>query len=80
MFAHTTTADMPLYDLTKDPSRWSPSDRPTLFVCRRGNDSLVASRLVRQRAATSQPPPTVVDLVGGLRAYSHHVDPHFPVY
>ncbi|BEI80545.1 hypothetical protein CcaverHIS002_0110740 [Cutaneotrichosporon cavernicola] len=45
-----------------------------IFLCRRGNDSQVAAAAFRQsgREAT--------DVRGGLVAWSHEIDPHFPLY
>jgi len=45
-------------------------------VCRRGNDSLLAARALRAEDDSLD----IVDLVGGLQAWSKEVNPNFPIY
>ena len=64
--------DIPLSKLAKDGI--AESVLPTIVVCRRGNDSLTAARLLQEAGHDAR------DVVGGLRAWSEQVDRKFPVY
>ena len=44
-------------------------------VCRRGNDSQHAVRLLREHGVVD-----AVDVIGGLEAWAHQADVQFPVY
>jgi len=66
--------DIPLQDLLKNPSQSSTSEVPVAVLCRRGNDSLVATRALREAGINAR------DVVGGLQAWSRTVDPQFPTY
>lgn len=54
-----------------------------VFLCKQGNDSQLAAAAVRKAlkerdGAASQ--RKIRDVRGGLRAWTKHVDPDFPVY
>ncbi|GAA5836039.1 hypothetical protein JCM11251_006631 [Rhodosporidiobolus azoricus] len=60
----------------------APSDRVT-FICRRGNDSLLAARAVKRYLATQSldgPTMMVDDVVGGVTAWAKEGEEGFPVY
>eukprot|EP00250_Pteridium_aquilinum_P035053 c8531_g1_i1 orf=92-1465(+) len=46
-----------------------------IVVCRRGNDSQLAVKLLRDNGN-----PDVVDIIGGLQSWAEDVDPLFPTY
>ncbi|KAJ9111389.1 hypothetical protein QFC19_001157 [Naganishia cerealis] len=54
------------------------------FLCRRGNDSLVSAIALRKALQEVDPENSrnwqIKDVIGGVRAWSKEVDPHFPVY
>lgn len=64
-----------------------PKQKTVAFVCRRGNDSLLASRALRRwlddseesRVADDAGSIRIVDVVGGLTAYAKEEE-GFPVY
>ncbi|ORX34505.1 hypothetical protein BD324DRAFT_683449 [Kockovaella imperatae] len=67
--------NVPLADILAHPdemTRRYPGQ--IVFVCRQGNDSLLAAEKVQEAGGT------VKDLRGGLVAWSRDVDPEFPVY
>jgi adenylyltransferase/sulfurtransferase len=71
-------ADIPLNELTANPSAYLSSKREIYVVCRLGNDSQIAASCLREAKKGEE---TVVrDVIGGLRAWARHVDPTFPVY
>lgn len=89
--------DVPFATLLKDPTialrlanrRESQegnlgSRLPIYFVCRRGNDSLLAARAVRRSLLAAEGDEggegAVGDVVGGLLAWSREVDGEFPMY
>lgn len=84
-------ADIPFPRLLKDPSLalassdadQPPPDRIT-FICRRGNDSLLASRALRRYLEAHDPPKAntieVDDVVGGLSAWARQGEEGFPIY
>jgi adenylyltransferase/sulfurtransferase len=43
-------------------------------ICRRGNDSQEAVQFLHSQGISA------VDVVGGLEAWSSHIDPEFPIY
>jgi rhodanese-related sulfurtransferase len=63
-----------------------PGVKEVYFVCRRGNDSLVSARaLVEALDRVDAEGRTdsdwkVMDVAGGVRAWSRSVDPLFPLY
>jgi len=82
--------DVPFTKFLKNPSLalspqlndGSSSNSPTIaFLCRRGNDSLLASRALRRWINENEETPDVriVDVVGGLTAYAKEEE-GFPVY
>jgi adenylyltransferase/sulfurtransferase len=50
------------------------------FICRRGNDSLLAAARLRDSLEDRGLKANVRDVTGGLVAWSRDVDPEFPVY
>ena len=72
--------DIPLAEILSSPERL-PTASEVIFLCRRGNDSLLAaSRLRTSLDERSIPGVEVRDVVGGLAAWSKDVDPGFPIY
>jgi adenylyltransferase/sulfurtransferase len=82
--------DVPLAELLKTPEQYLPLQGcRTFIVCRLGNDSQVAARALREAFVTKhglsgtdegQLVHQVVDVTGGLRAWTRDVDPSFPIY
>ena len=50
--------------------------RAVYVICKRGNDSQIATGILRQIL----PGTTVKDVIGGLHAWAKHIDHQFPVY
>ncbi|POY73143.1 hypothetical protein BMF94_3836 [Rhodotorula taiwanensis] len=85
------SVNIPFPRLLKDPSLalassdadQPPPDRIT-FICRRGNDSLLASRALRRYLEAHDPPKAttieVDDVVGGLSAWARQGEEGFPIY
>ena len=48
------------------------------IVCRQGNDSQVAVKLLREKLKDL--PLSIKDIRGGLKAWAKHIDSTFPVY
>lgn len=91
--------DVPFSKFLKDPSLalsgiddvsslTSPSSPSTIaFICRRGNDSLLASRALRRwvheksegEEGESKEGIRIVDVLGGLTAYAREEE-GFPIY
>lgn len=81
-------ADLPLETILESPrdtlgrllvGRATRTD--LYFVCRRGNDSLIAASAARQALGDeSANVGRIVNVIGGVRAWSRDVDPNFPVY
>ena len=74
-----TWADVPLNDLVADPASHLLAEdkiKSTYVVCRLGNDSQIAADALRGLLSGTE----VMDLIGGLKAWTRHVDPNFPVY
>ncbi|KAJ7470388.1 hypothetical protein FB451DRAFT_1253579 [Mycena latifolia] len=69
--------NVPLNELTANPNAHL-TKRETFVVCRLGNDSQIAA--ISLREATKGDERVVKDVIGGLRAWTRHVDPTFPVY
>ncbi|KAF9926464.1 Molybdenum cofactor synthesis protein 3 [Linnemannia zychae] len=53
------------------------TDRPVYVVCRRGNDSQPAVRILQENNITTG---EVKDIVGGLEQWSNLINPDFPKY
>ncbi|KAF9325819.1 Molybdenum cofactor synthesis protein 3 [Podila minutissima] len=53
------------------------SSKPIYVVCRRGNDSQPAARILQEAGVTAG---EVKDVVGGLDRWSDKIDPSFPKY
>ncbi|CEQ42757.1 SPOSA6832_04609 [Sporobolomyces salmonicolor] len=77
----------PLSTLTTPPRGLAEPAQPIVFICRRGNDSLLASRALRRWLAENQDGERqgrvkVVDVVGGLNAWANEEagEKGFPVY
>ncbi|KAJ6606602.1 hypothetical protein DFH09DRAFT_1120742 [Mycena vulgaris] len=70
--------NVPLNELAANPSACLSAKRETYVICRLGNDSQIAASSLRE--ATKGQEITVRDVIGGLRAWTRHVDPTFPVY
>ncbi|KIM84773.1 hypothetical protein PILCRDRAFT_817569, partial [Piloderma croceum F 1598] len=71
--------NVPLSDLVADPASYLPAEdevKSTYVVCRLGNDSQIAADALRGLSTGTG----IMDLIGGLRAWTKHVDPNFPVY
>jgi adenylyltransferase/sulfurtransferase len=66
--------DVPFPDILANPS--SLHGEEIIFICRRGNDSLVAARKLRSSGFTGR----VRDVKGGIEAWSRDVDQSFPSY
>ncbi|GAA6006854.1 hypothetical protein JCM11491_003206 [Sporobolomyces phaffii] len=84
------SVNVPFAKLLKDPRLAFGSEEEEegtiAVVCRRGNDSLLASRALRrwssssaERASSRGGRVRIVDVVGGLTAYAR-TEPGFPVY
>jgi rhodanese-related sulfurtransferase len=70
--------DVPLKEILSDPEAYvtDSSNDGLYIVCRLGNDSQIAAETLRRAAGHL----IIKDIIGGLRAWSNQVDPHFPVY
>ncbi|CAO3566813.1 unnamed protein product [Mortierella alpina] len=53
------------------------TDQPVYVVCRRGNDSQPAVRILQEHGITTG---EIKDLVGGLDQWADRIDPDFPKY
>ncbi|WVQ97862.1 hypothetical protein IAU59_004978 [Kwoniella sp. CBS 9459] len=77
------STNIPLPSILKDPSI-VPTSPDVVFLCKRGNDSQLAAKVLRQsrksEMAGSEGGIRVRDVRGGLLAWSRDVDPDFPVY
>jgi len=71
--------DIPLAALAKqvETVHRDASGRPIVVVCRRGNDSQEAVRVLQSSGVF---PQSIVSLAGGLDRWSDEVDPSFPKY
>jgi len=70
---------IPLGDLVADPASHLPANgavKSTYVVCRLGNDSQIAANALREQSSGTE----IMDLIGGLKAWTQYVDPNFPVY
>lgn len=75
---------------TAGTSSRSRNARQVIFLCKQGNDSQLAARTMRREMAEEKAKSSdvvgfaddlvVKDVRGGLRAWSEHVDPTFPLY
>lgn len=58
-----------------------PNSQDTVFICKKGNDSLLAARALRKRIDGGEGDGgRVRDVRGGLVAWAKDVDPDFPLY
>ncbi|KAK1926506.1 hypothetical protein DB88DRAFT_508602 [Papiliotrema laurentii] len=73
------TINIPFDKILKDPTQIPNADE-TIFICRRGNDSLLAARALRASLEERGQQGEVKDVMGGLVAWARDVDPDFPVY
>ena len=55
-----------------------PCPVPVVVVCRRGNDSQIAVECLQDKLSGAD--VKVVDIQGGLHAWTRQVDPDFPTY
>ncbi|KAJ7197251.1 hypothetical protein GGX14DRAFT_668798 [Mycena pura] len=69
--------NVPLRELTANPHPYLSTPREIYVVCRLGNDSQIAASSLREVRTEDI---KVKDVIGGLRAWTRHVDPTFPVY
>lgn len=79
---------MPLETLLQSPQdtlsrlvEGRPTQPDVYFICRRGNDSLIAAAAAQQ--AMQESPARIgriMNVAGGVRAWSRDVDPAFPIY
>jgi adenylyltransferase/sulfurtransferase len=91
----TCRTDIPMETFVKDPiknvqslleesSAEDTAGANIYFLCRRGNDSLVSALALRNALQEADPGNSrnwqIRDVIGGVRAWSKDVDPHFPVY
>ncbi|XP_070578956.1 adenylyltransferase and sulfurtransferase MOCS3-like [Ptychodera flava] len=53
---------------------------PVYVVCRLGNDSQKAVKILQDKLSVSDVPVTVKDIQGGLMAWAKKIDPEFPQY
>lgn len=80
--------DIPFAQLLYDPSLVTPhltQAKRAYFICRKGNDSFLAARAFRRYLAsatveTGEEDVEVIDVRGGLQAWSRLVDVGFPIY
>lgn len=63
-----------------EATRTRTQGQTVYVVCRRGNDSQQAVRLLNESVASDGTTIHFADLVGGLRSWAAVVDPEFPVY
>jgi len=71
--------NVPLSELVADPTSHLLANgevQSTYIVCRLGNDSQIAANALRALSSGI----VIMDLIGGLKAWTKHVDPHFPEY
>ncbi|KAJ7090203.1 molybdenum cofactor synthesis 3 [Mycena belliarum] len=66
--------NVPLNELTANPHAYVAKGE-TFVVCRLGNDSQIAASSLRDAKKGR-----IRDVIGGLRAWTQHVDPAFPIY
>ncbi|KAF9377441.1 Molybdenum cofactor synthesis protein 3 [Podila verticillata] len=74
--------NIPLKNLPKEIEQikqtlGADSSKPIYVVCRRGNDSQPAARILQEASVTTG---EIKDLVGGLDRWSDKIDPSFPKY
>ncbi|KAJ7702413.1 hypothetical protein B0H17DRAFT_923597 [Mycena rosella] len=69
--------NVPLNELTANPNACL-AKRQMFIICRLGNDSQIAASSLRETKHGEE--CVVRDVIGGLRAWTRHVDPTFPVY
>ncbi|KAK7023856.1 adenylyltransferase [Favolaschia claudopus] len=69
--------NVPLNELTANPESHLVHHRKIFVVCRLGNDSQIAASSLREKKGDDV---VVRDVIGGLKAWTRHIDPNFPVY
>ncbi|CAK5264722.1 unnamed protein product [Mycena citricolor] len=69
--------NIPLTELLASPPESLAAEDSIYFVCRLGNDSQLAASSIRKHV---KPGAIVKDVVGGLRAWTQHIDSTFPAY
>ncbi|KAG8833714.1 Urmylation protein [Serendipita sp. 399] len=73
--------NVPLSELVHDPKSHIPPEGSVVVVCRLGNDSQIAAKALQELLGVNgMKGRAIVDMIGGLRAWSRDVDPNFPVY
>ncbi|KAF9160542.1 Molybdenum cofactor synthesis protein 3 [Actinomortierella ambigua] len=77
-----SSLNIPLKDLSKQIDQVKDqlrgqSQLPIYVVCRRGNDSQPAARLLQEQGITTG---EIRDIVGGLDRWADKIDPEFPKY
>ncbi|GJJ70548.1 adenylyltransferase and sulfurtransferase [Entomortierella parvispora] len=78
-----SSLNIPLKDLELPESieqvkkRLNAKDEPVYIVCRRGNDSQPAVRILQEQGITTG---DIKDIVGGLNLWTDKIDPSFPKY
>ncbi|KAG0238942.1 Molybdenum cofactor synthesis protein 3 [Actinomortierella wolfii] len=77
-----SSINIPLKDLAKEMDRIKEQlhdkvDQPIYVICRRGNDSQPATRLLQEQGITTG---EIRDIVGGLESWADKIDPDFPKY
>lgn len=70
------TTDIPLKELEKKEQIDERIREPVYVVCRYGNDSQAAVRLLKDKFGLEN----IHDIAGGLHRWSIDVDPDFPIY
>ncbi|KAG6334117.1 hypothetical protein ID866_4979 [Astraeus odoratus] len=70
--------NVPLPELLANPAAHIPTTHTdkVFVICRLGNDSQIAAQALRDLDSSLD----IKDVIGGLRAWSQHVDPQFPIY
>ena len=72
-----TTLQYPGQDWDQVKERLTAGDDQDIYViCRRGNDSQIATKLLR----TLLPGINIRDVIGGLHAWTKYIDSNFPRY
>ncbi|KAJ8678690.1 hypothetical protein QAD02_014477 [Eretmocerus hayati] len=71
---HTSSLD----DLKTEMVKVGPSISQIFVICRRGNDSQKAVKILKN--SISDPSIQVKDIIGGIHAWTHQIDPSFPIY
>jgi adenylyltransferase/sulfurtransferase len=72
--------NVPMENLKEQDTCWKElkEDVPVYMICRLGNDSQEAVKILKNRIGNDG--PSIVDIKGGLRAWREKVDSDFPDY